>query len=108
LGIIANRSSWLNEVTFERGKQWLAIGLVSAFIVLPLLYAAKSWARISDESLAGNFSWQSLLFAEWEQITGVSPTVGLLGLAQKKLNQKTNLHKNLARLTEFTYFIPWF
>jgi peptidoglycan/LPS O-acetylase OafA/YrhL len=103
LGIIAHRNSWLKEVTFKRGKQWLAIGLVLAIIVLPLLYIAKMRANIRDESLAGNLSWQSLLFAEWEQITGVSLTIGLLGIGQQKLNHETNLSKTLARASYGVY-----
>ena len=97
LGIIAFNNNWLDEINYRKSKQWFYLALIFIVVVLPLLSAIKFQTKSPDETIQGHFTWQSLLFAEWQQITGISLIVGLLGIARQRWNWPGKLRTKLAR-----------
>jgi surface polysaccharide O-acyltransferase-like enzyme len=109
IGIVAYRNDWLHAISYKNSKQWVFIALILVVIVLPLLYFIKMHIMSSDESIRGHFYWQSLMYAEWEQITGIALIVGLLGVAKHKWNRLTSFNSLLAKSSYGVYiFHPVF
>jgi peptidoglycan/LPS O-acetylase OafA/YrhL len=102
-GILASRNKWLEGITYQQGLRWMGLAFIFMIIVFPLLYLIKIQTNSSDASFRGNFAWQSLVAAEWEQITGISLIVGLLGIARRRWNGQTAFESTLARASYGVY-----
>ena len=88
LGIAASRHNWLEAVTYKRGLRWLLIAQIMIFIMFPLLFMTGGAASGEITAFMGRLHWQSLAYAIWEQITGLSLIIGLLGIFREKLNSQ--------------------
>jgi len=104
MGVVASRSNWLSGIDYKKGKRWKIIAIV-LLLSFPLLYVVKIVTNCPLESFNGNGTWQSLLNALWEQITGVSIMVALLGICRQKWNTSTPLLQKMARSAYATYII---
>jgi hypothetical protein len=96
IGIIAYQNNWFNSITFATAKKWLITAQILIFIGFPLLFILGGAAESGGDKFMGGFSWQSLGYAIWEQLTGISLIIGLLGLGKKYLNNQGILAKNLS------------
>lgn len=103
-GIVASRSKWLDEINNENGKRWRKLALL-LIIAFPLLYSIKIATNSPLESFQGRGTWQSVLAAVWEQLTGISIIMALLSVAKFKWNYSTPLLKNMARSAYATYIL---
>ena len=96
LGIMAYQSNWLNSISFKTGKQWFIAAQILIFIGFPLLFILGGAAENGGGKFMGGGTWQSFAYAVWEQLTGISLIIGLLGLGKKYLNRQGILAKNLS------------
>ncbi|MFH1966203.1 MAG: acyltransferase [Acidobacteriota bacterium] len=86
LGIAASRHNWLEAVTYRRGIRWFLLAQMMIFIMFPLLFMTGGAASGDITAFMGGLHWQSLAYAIWEQITGLSLVIGLLGIFRDKFN----------------------
>jgi len=108
LGIIASRSNWLDGIDYKKGRRWLITAIILA-LSFPLLYVVKVATNSPLDAFSGNGTWQSLLSAVWEQLTGISIMVALLGIGKQKWNTTTPFRQKMARSAFATYIIhPFF
>ncbi len=105
LGIVASRKQWLEQITYTKGKQFLVIALILVFVVFPFIYGIKVITNSPLETFQGGGTWQSLIVAVWEQVTGISIITALLGITKQKWNNSTRLLRYLARAAFATYII---
>ncbi len=105
LGIIASRNEWLNSIDLKRGRRWLFTAIILVLVVFPLFYVVIELTKSPLDAFQGNGTWQSLLSAMWEQLTGVSIMVALLGVCRFKWNNTTPLLKNMSRAAYATYIL---
>ncbi|HVX26035.1 MAG TPA: acyltransferase [Parafilimonas sp.] len=103
-GIAASRNDWLNKIDYRKGKHWLIISII-LILSFPLLYLIKVITNSPIEAFEGNGTLQSLLSAVWEQLTGISIIVALLGVCKQRWNYSTSLLKKLARASFATYIL---
>jgi hypothetical protein len=96
LGLIAYRNSWTESINYQVGKRWMIIAQAMIFIGFPLLFIAGGAATAGTEPFMGGFTWQSLGYALWEQITGISLMIGLTGIFREKANQQGTIAKALS------------
>jgi len=103
LGIIASRNHWLEQFNIKKARPlgWLVLAMM--FLIFPLFFVIKQVSGCSNEAFSGNGTYQSFLIALWEQITGLSIMVVLLGYGREKWNKQTLLLKNLGRSAYATY-----
>ena len=94
-GVVAYQNNWLNAVSFRSGKQWFIFAQILILIVFPLLVYFGG-VKQGIEAFAGGFTWQSFGYAVWEQLTGFSLILGLLGLAKKYINRKGKVARQLS------------
>jgi surface polysaccharide O-acyltransferase-like enzyme len=104
LGVVASRSNWLNSIDYKKGRRWMIIANVLV-LSFPLLYVVKIITNSPLDTFNGNGTWQSLLNALWEQITGISIMVALLGICRQKWNTSKPLLQKMARSAYATYII---
>lgn len=100
LGIVAYRKAWLNSIYLAVAKPWLITALLLVFLIFPGIFLL---AKSPLASFAGNGTWQSLLAAVWEQLTGVSIMVALTAIGKYKFNFSTPFTQQLSRSAYATY-----
>ncbi len=103
-GIAASKNDWLNKIDYKKGKRWLIISII-LILSFPLLYVIKIITNSPIEAFEGNGTLPSLLTAVWEQLTGISIIVAMLGVCKQKWNHSTPLLKTLARASFATYIL---
>jgi hypothetical protein len=96
LGIVAYQNNWLDSISFKTGKQWFISAQILIFIGFPMLFILGGATETGTDNFMGGLKWQSLGYAVWEQLTGVSLIIGLLGLGKKYLNRQGTLAKSLS------------
>lgn len=75
---------------------WLAVGLVLVFPVMFLLGQASSG---SIDVFFGGWNWQTLAYAMWDQVLGISLILWLLAAFRKRLDRPTWFSRELAPST---------
>lgn len=103
IGIVASRGQWLSKVSYKMGKGFATIVLVMIIVMFPLLYYVVTVSKSPIAALYGNGDWQSLMYAFWEQFTGIFIIAALLGIARQKWNNQPSFFKKLSRLTFCVY-----
>jgi surface polysaccharide O-acyltransferase-like enzyme len=97
LGIVASRGQWLNKLHYKMSKGFAVMVLVMIVVVFPVIYYIKVATNSPVETFNGNGYWQSLMYACWEQFTGIFIITALLGIAKQKWNGQSGLMKKLSR-----------
>ncbi len=103
MGIVASRGQWLSKVSYKTGRLFAAFAIVMIVVVFPVLFYVVTVTKSPVELLNGFGSWQSLMYAFWEQLTGIFIIVALLGIARQKWNSQSTLLKKLSRLAFCVY-----
>jgi surface polysaccharide O-acyltransferase-like enzyme len=96
LGIIACQNKWFDSISFKTGKQWFLAAQILIFIGFPMLFILGGATETGTDNFMGGVKWQSLGYAVWEQLTGISLIIGLIGLGKKYLNRQGTLAKLLS------------
>ena len=89
LGIIAARYQFEEIISLCQAKKWAWFSLGMIFIGFPILYFMGDADSGDLHAYYGGVTWQSLGFSLWEQITGISIMVSLLGIFKTKWNSQT-------------------
>jgi surface polysaccharide O-acyltransferase-like enzyme len=97
LGIAASRGQWLSKVSYKIGKGFAIMVLVMVVVIFPIIYYVKIVTNSPIETFSGQGHWQSLMYACWEQFTGIFIITALLGIAKQKWNGQSGLLKKLSR-----------
>jgi len=96
LGIVAYQNKWFDSILFKTGKQWFITAQILIFIGFPMLFILGGATETGTDNFMGGMKWQSLSYAVWEQLTGISLIIGLLGLGKKYMNRQGVLAKRLS------------
>jgi surface polysaccharide O-acyltransferase-like enzyme len=96
LGIAASRNNWLEQITYKRGFRWFIFAQVMIFLMFPLLFITGGAAAGVIDPFMGGAHWQSLSYSVWEQVTGLSLMIGLLGIFKEKFNSQGEWLKKLS------------
>jgi surface polysaccharide O-acyltransferase-like enzyme len=103
LGIVASRGQWLHIVSYKMGKGFALMVGVMIVVLFPVIYYIKVVTNSPIETFNGDGHWQSLMYACWEQFTGIFIIVALLGIARQKWNIQSAFMKNMSRATFAVY-----
>jgi len=96
LGIVAYQNYWLDAISFKTGKKWFLFAQVMIFVGFPLLFIFGRAAETGAGKFMGGLTLQSLGYALWEQVTGISLMIGLIGLFKHYLNKQGSLARKLS------------
>jgi surface polysaccharide O-acyltransferase-like enzyme len=96
-GIMASRNNWLNGLNLKTGRlfAWLAGFMI--LVVFPVIYFVKESTHSTIEDLCGQGHWQSLMYACWEQFTGVFIMTALLIIAKYRWAGQSAAGKSMSR-----------
>jgi surface polysaccharide O-acyltransferase-like enzyme len=96
-GILAYRYNLLESITYKQGKRaaWIAVLLV--IIIFPLFYVLLTTLKFPSSWFSGGFHGPALMYAMWEQLTGLCIIMALLGIGKEKLNRNSALRSKLSR-----------
>lgn len=103
LGIVASRGQWLQVVSYKMGKGFAAMVALMIVVLFPIIYYIKIVTNSPIETFNGDGHWQSLMYACWEQFTGIFIILALLGIVRQKWNSQSVFMKNMSRATFAVY-----
>ena len=103
VGLAAARNQWLESVNIKKAKPFARLAAAFILIGFPMIYVVKQITASPIEAFLGGGTYQSLLSSVWEQITGISIMVVLLGYGKDFWNKQTALLKNMARSAYAVY-----
>jgi uncharacterized integral membrane protein len=96
-GIIASKTNWLAGITYKQGKRAALIAFLLVIIIFPLFYVLLTTLKFPSSWFSGGFHWPALLYALWEQLTGLAIIMALLGIGKESLNRNSTLWSKLSR-----------
>jgi len=102
-GILASKYNWLSSITYRQGKRAAFIASLLVIIVFPLFYVLLTTLKFPSSWFSGGFHWPAVLYAMWEQLTGVAIITALIGIGKQSLNRESLLWSKLSRYTFAVY-----
>jgi uncharacterized integral membrane protein len=96
-GIVASKTGWLAGITYKQGKRVALIAFLLVIIIFPLFYVLLTTLKFPSNWFSGGFHWPALLYALWEQLTGLAVIMALIGICKKYLNKSSPLSNKLSR-----------
>ncbi|HTD39580.1 MAG TPA: hypothetical protein VK671_03100, partial [Mucilaginibacter sp.] len=88
---------------YKQGKRAVLIASLLVTIVFPLFYVLLTTLKFPSNWFSGGFHWPALLYAMWEQLTGVAIIMALIGIGKQSLNRESVLWSKLSRYTFAAY-----
>lgn len=85
LGIVFQKNAWFEAITFRQGIRWFVVAQVMILITFPLVFIN---ANNDLNQFDGGMTWQSALLCIWEQLTGFSLIIGLVGIFKQRFNRQ--------------------
>jgi uncharacterized integral membrane protein len=102
-GILASKYNWLAGITYKQGKRAALIASLLVIIIFPLFYVLLTTLKFPSSWFSGGFHWPALLYAMWEQLTGIAIITALIGIGKQLLNRESLLWSKLSRYTFAVY-----
>lgn len=96
LGIMAARYNSDHLISLKQAKIWLWISLGMVFIGFPLVFFLGGAQGGDLSAYYGGPTWQAFGFSMWEQITGISIMVALIGIFKVKWNHQSKMASKLS------------
>ena len=96
IGLIVANNTWIHHLTGKDAKR-LAITAARILLIFPLFYVLLNWLKFPSSYFSGGFHWPSLLYALWEQVTGVCIMTALLYFGREHWYKYYPIEKRLAR-----------
>ena len=102
-GISASKYNWLADIAFKQGNRAALIAFLLVIIIFPLFYVLLTTLKFPSNWFSGGFHWPALMYAMWEQLTGIAIIVALIGIGKQSLNRQSALWSRLSRSTFAVY-----
>lgn len=96
LGIVAWQNNWLDDIHPPMGMRWFLFSQLLIFIGFPALFILGKAPQNGIEPFTGGLTYQSFMYAIWEQLVGFSLILGLLGIFKNRFNRQGKLAKQLS------------
>ncbi len=105
LGVMAHQNQWLDTLNFKNCLKWFGFAQIMIFIFFPILFYIGGAASGDLSPFMGGWHYQSFLYSLWEQFTGISLMIGILGIFKYKLNQQGKLGGLMSKSAYAVYII---
>ena len=102
-GILASKYNWLAGITYKQGKRAALVARLLVLIIFPLFYVLLTIFKFPSNWFSGGLHWPALLYAMWEQLTGIAIIVALVGIGKQSLNRESVLWSKWSRSTFAVY-----
>ena len=96
-GLWASKYRWSDDIKDKQGKRAALIAGLLIVIVFPLFYVLLATVKFPSSYFSGGLHWPALLYAMWEQLTGLAIITALLTYGKRSLNRDSALWSNLSR-----------
>lgn len=93
IGIVASRNNWLDGLAYKTGKLFAWLAVLMIVIMFPVIFVVKELSHSPVETFNGLGHWQSLMYACWEQFTGIFIMAALVIIAKHKWGGQSVLMK---------------
>lgn len=102
-GLWASKYNWLAGTNYRDWRIAARIAGLLVVIIFPLFYVLLSTLKFPSSWFSGGMHWPALLYAMWEQLTGLSIIMALLCIGKQSLNHESSLWNKLSRYAFAVY-----
>jgi hypothetical protein len=95
-GLIASENKWLDQLSLKQGTRFAFLARVMVIVVLPAIFVLFVLSKWPSDYFNGGWNLVSLIYSQWEQITGLMIMVALLSIAKFKWNNENSFLNRLA------------
>jgi len=109
VGILARRNNLLQQINYKTAKYfaWLVVFMI--VVLFPAMFYLKTVLNSPVSDFNGGFHIEAFLYSLWEQVTGISIIVALIGISSHKWNTESKFLSRLSRNAFAVYiFHPLF
>lgn len=103
LGLVVTRNTWIHYLTRKDAKRLTIIAILTILLVFPLFYVLLTWLKFPSGYFSGEGHWPSLLYALWEQLTGLCIMTSLLYFSSEHWYKFYSFEKKLSRSAYAVY-----
>jgi hypothetical protein len=103
VGLIVANNNWMHALTKKQGK---ILGLIARLVTVVSFisfYILLALIKFPSSYFSGGFHWPALLYALWEQITGVAIMGALIVYGRESLDRGSIFLNKFSRSTFATY-----
>jgi len=97
LGLMVTNNTWIQSITQKDAIRLTGIATCCILIIFPLFYVLLTWLKFPSSYFSGEGYWPSLLYALWEQVTGLCIMAALLYLGREHCPTSSSFSKGLSR-----------
>lgn len=107
-GILAFGNGWLSAITYEEGKFWMKMAVLSLFALLIPDLVLGGVLQGNLVPFSGGLTWQSAVGSLWEETFAVGMSLSLLTWFREKHNRQNALELRLAddAFAVYVFFPP--
>ncbi|MFB9843488.1 acyltransferase family protein [Mucilaginibacter ginsenosidivorans] len=102
-GTWASKYNWLAGITNKQGRKGVWIAMLLVVIVFPLFYMLLETIKFPSSYFSGGLHWPALMYALWEQLTGLAIITALIAYGKRSLNGASANWGKLSRSTFAVY-----
>jgi hypothetical protein len=86
IGIIARRNNWMEQLQYSTAKTFRWTAILMVIIGFPFMFYLRTTWHSPIADFQGGWNGLSFLYSVWEQVTGISIIVAMLGIFKQKWN----------------------
>jgi surface polysaccharide O-acyltransferase-like enzyme len=103
-GVLIGENNLLDKITDEKNIKWIKIALIAG-TPLWFIIVLFGGALEGETYFNGGFYWQSFAFSQWESLTAIGFSIGLLAFFRKKVNWNNKLASLIRNNSFGIYFL---
>jgi len=107
-GIVAYRSSWLDQLGRRQANIWFVVAIAAIF-TLPVIAFLGGAFTGNEDLFQGGLTWQAYAYAAWEPFVCIGISMKLLVFFRERLNRANALTARLSKSAYTVYILhPFF
>ena len=103
IGILGRRSNLFSQVTIETARKCMWLALILVFVIFPVIMLLNIVSKNPFDNFNGGWHWEAFSYAVWEQVTGFSIIIALLGFGKERWDFKSDFLSGLSRSSFAVY-----
>ena len=103
IGILGRRSNLFSQIPVKTARKCLWLALIMVFIFFPAVMLLNIISKNPFNNFNGGWHWEALSYAVWEQVTGFSIIIALLGFGKNRWDFKSDFLSRLSRSSFAVY-----
>ncbi len=103
IGILGRRSNLISQISIKTARKCMWLALILVLVFFPAVMLLNIISKNPFDNFNGGWHWEALSYAVWEQVTGFSIIIALLGFGKERWDIKSGFLSSLSRSSFAVY-----